>query len=159
MRIEEALKTSRFRNEKHKALLNILYTAYFLKLNNSMLLKDLGLTIEQFNVIRILNGKHPQAMCVKDIASRMIEKNSNVPRIIDRLVIKEIVKREASTTDKRETLVSLTSLGLEYLKKASEVIDPVSDRLYGLTTEEAVLLNELLEKVRQGTPTLQKHNL
>lgn len=148
MKLEEALKTANFRNERHKVLLNIIYTAYWLKSTNSTLLKNIGLTVEQFNVMRILKGKHPQPVCIRDIASRMIEKNSNVPRIIDRLVTKGIVVRQTSETDKRETLVSLTEDGMRQLLEANKLTDPVSDSLIGITTEEAVLLNELLEKLR-----------
>jgi|SRR5690606_11851451 DNA-binding MarR family transcriptional regulator len=148
MKLEEALKTANFRNERHKVLLNIIYTAYWLKSTNSALLKNIGLTVEQFNVMRILKGKHPQPVCIRDIASRMIEKNSNVPRIIDRLVTKGIVVRQTSETDKRETLVSLTEDGMRQLLEANKLTDPVSDSLIGITTEEAVLLNELLEKLR-----------
>ena len=106
MKLEMALKTNKFKNESHKAGLNILYTAWWLKTMSSAELKKFGLTHEQYNVLRILKGKHPEQMCVKDIACRVIEKNSNVPRIVDRLEIKKLVKRTQSTTDGRHTLTT-----------------------------------------------------
>ncbi|HYD21189.1 MAG TPA: MarR family transcriptional regulator [Flavipsychrobacter sp.] len=150
MKLEEAIKSSKFRDEGHKASLNVLYTAWWLKSNFSSSLKELGMTQEQFNVMRILKGKHPEEMCVKDIGSRMIEKSSNVPRIIDRLVDKKLVKRATSKEDKRETLISLTDKGIKHLAEASKVMEEVGQKLIGLSSEEAAQLNELLEKLRSA---------
>ena len=85
MKLEQAIQSNKFKNEVHKAGLNILYTAWWLKTVMSRELKEFGLTHEQYNVLRILKGKYPEQMCVRDIACRMIEKSYNVPRIIDRL--------------------------------------------------------------------------
>lgn len=148
MKLEEALKMTRFRNEIHKATLNILYTAYWLRTDVGQAIKENDLTSEQFNVLRILRGKDPEAMCVKDIGSRMIEKSSNVPRIIDRLVAKSLVKRYPSTEDKRETLIQLTDTGKATLAKASEAVDRLTEELIQISDEDARMLNELLEKLR-----------
>lgn len=148
MKLEEALKTTKFKNMRHKASLNVMYTAYWLKTQGGSLFKESGLTGEQYNVMRILKGKHPEAMCVKDIGSRMIEQNSNVPRIIDRLVAKKIVKRATSKEDKRETLITLTEDGLNLLETTNKQVDKMNERIIGLTEEEAGTLNELLEKMR-----------
>jgi len=153
MKLEEALKMTRFQSETHKATLNILYTAYWLRTNVSQWLKDSDLTSEQFNVLRILKGKAPEAMCVRDIGSRMIEKSSNVPRIIDRLVAKNLVKRFPSTEDKRETLMQLTEVGIETLEKANATLDSHTAGLIQMDDEDARLLNELLEKLRANTHT------
>lgn len=113
-----------------------------------MAIKADELTLEQYNVLRILKGKHPEQMCVKDIGSRIIEKSSNVPRIIDRLVIKKLAKRTPSTEDKRETLVSLTDKGMESLQRASLLMEEINMSMNGISESEALLLNELLEKLR-----------
>jgi DNA-binding MarR family transcriptional regulator len=112
-------------------------------------MKEHGITMEQFNVMRILKGKHPEKMCVKDIGSRMVEKSSNVPRIIDRLEVKKLAERVTSAEDKRESLISLTEKGITLLEKASTSLDNANDELIGLTEEEAVLLNSLLDKMRK----------
>lgn len=149
MKLEDVLKTTRFNDEKHKAGLNILYTAYWMKSNFSTVLKETGISSEQFNVMRILKGKHPEQMCVKDIASRMIEKNSNVPRIVDKLVLKKLVKRSTSKQDKRETIMALTEKGLQTLDKANKIMDEISANIIGISNEEAKMLNELIEKMRK----------
>lgn len=149
MKLEDVLKTNKFNDEVHKATLNILYTSYWMRDNVSSTMKEIGITSEQFNILRILKGKHPEAMCVKDIASRMIEKSSNVPRILDRLVAKELVMRTTSKEDKRETIISLTDTGMQTLQRANEALAAINKKTIGINNEEAAVLNQLLEKLRK----------
>ena len=113
-------------------------------------LKTFDLTHEQYNVLRILKGKHPEQMCVRDIASRMMEKSSNVPRIVDRLVTKKWVKRSTSAIDKRETVITLNPAGLEVLESSTKKIDQLLTDLITLNDNEANQLNNLLEKLREN---------
>ena len=149
MKLEVVIQSNKFKNELHRAGLNILYTAWWLKTVTSKELKKFGLTHEQFNVLRILRGKYPDLMCVRDIASRMIEKSSNVPRIIDRLELKKLVMRSTSVIDKRETVITLTDNGIAVLLKCNAKVDTLFDDLFAIDNEEALTLNILLEKVRQ----------
>jgi DNA-binding MarR family transcriptional regulator len=154
MKIEEAIKSNRFNDEQHRATVNLLYSAYWLKHTLSGYLKEYGLTLEQHNVLRILKGSHPKELCVKEIASRIVEKSSNVPRIIDRLVAKDLVLRYQSKEDKRETLVGLTEKGIEIIQIARKLVEDVTASTVNLTSEEAASLNHLLEKMREEkTPT------
>lgn len=148
MKLEEAIKSSKFKSEVHKAVLHVLYTAWWLKTLTVKELKQFGITHEQYNVLRILKGKHPETMCVKDIASRMIEKNSNVPRIIDRLVAKQLVDRNNSERDKRETVIQITVKGMELLAASTEVMENKYVNCFTLPEEDAIVLNDLLEKIR-----------
>ncbi|PQJ12748.1 MarR family transcriptional regulator [Flavipsychrobacter stenotrophus] len=148
MRLEDALKMTKFESEKHKATLNLLYSTYWLKDRMSAAMKENGITAEQFNVLRILKGMHPKDMCVKDIGSRMIEKSSNVPRIIDKLLLKKLVERHPSAEDKRETMVSLTETGIDLLQKANVAMAAAHNSKIGITEDEAMQLNALLEKLR-----------
>ncbi len=150
MKLEEALKMTRFSSQKHKAGLNILYTAWWLKTIVSKELKSLGLTHEQYNVLRILKGKHPEAMCVKYIGCRMIEQNSNIPRIVDRLVAKKYVDRSTSEIDKRETAISITNSGLDILKIASKKVDDLFNSSITILEDDAIKLNTLLENIREA---------
>lgn len=133
-----------------KAGLNILYTAWWLKTIMSRELKEYGLTHEQYNVLRILRGSHPNQLCVRDIACRMIEKNSNVPRIIDRLEIKKLVRRSTSQEDKRETMITITQAGITLLEVSTRGIDRLWDETILLDEAAAANLNSLLEAVRQN---------
>lgn len=149
MKLEDAIKSNRFSDERQKASVNLIYTAYWLKYNFSNTMKECGLTMEQHNVLRILNGSHPKALCVKDIASRIIEKSSNVPRIVDRLVAKKLVERVQSKEDKRETLISMTDKGIELTHKTRTIVDEKTKKLVNLSFEESTQLNALLEKLRE----------
>jgi len=149
MKLEQAIQSTKFKSEVQKAVIHILYTAWWLKTMTAKELKEFGLTHEQYNVLRILKGKYPEQMCVKDIASRMIEKNSNVPRIIDRLEIKKLVKRTTSQLDKRETVITITQGGIALLEASTLVIDNKALKDFTMTEEEAVALNLLLEKIRE----------
>jgi len=147
MKLETAIKSNRFSSYQEKAAINVLFTGYWLRSSYSAALKSEGISLEQFNVMRILKGKYPEQMCVKDIGSRIIEKSSNVPRIIDRLVEKELASRTTSKIDKRETLITLTEKGLTLLVRANEIIARINNSI-GLDDEESKTLNSLLEKMR-----------
>ena len=127
----------------------MMYTAYWLKSTFSKALKDYGLTEEQFNVMRILKGKYPEQMCVKDIGSRMIERSSNVPRIIDRLVAKKLAERKPSTEDKRETLTQLTDKGIALLEQASTLVGKMQEDFIDLSEEDAAYINTILDSMRK----------
>jgi DNA-binding MarR family transcriptional regulator len=148
MKLADAIKSNRFANEKHRASVNMLHTAYWLKDLFVTALKPHGITLEQHNVLRILKGSHPEQMRVKDIASRMVEKSSNVPRIIDKLVTKKLATRTYSEHDKRETFVSLTERGISVITQARKSIDEATQEKLMINEKEAELLNDLLEKMR-----------
>lgn len=149
MKLEQAIQSTKFKSEVQKAGLNIMYTAWWLKTLSCKELKDFGLTHEQYNVLRILKGKHPEQMCVKDIAGRMIEKNSNIPRIIDRLNEKKFVKRTQGVEDARQTVISLTQAGINVLESSTIKMNEIMDRSMTISSADAITLNTLLEKVRE----------
>lgn len=149
MKLEQAIQSEKFETQLQKAGLNVLYTAWWLKTVVSKELKEFGLTHEQYNVLRILKGKYPALMCVRDIGNRMIEKSSNVPRIIDRLEIKKFAERSTSLIDKRETVITITKSGIKTLELVSKKMNPVFGNTVLLTDEEALQLNRLLEKMRE----------
>jgi DNA-binding MarR family transcriptional regulator len=149
MRLEEELKTSKFQSETHKAHLNILFTASWLRTNMSLRLKSYGLTLEQFNVMRIVRGQRPQSVCVKDITGRMLERSSNTTRIIDRLEQKGLLQRLASERDRRERAIELTPTGIELLATIDRDWGKNNPHSSALSLDEARELNELLDKLRE----------
>lgn len=149
MRIEEALQTDKFRDERHKGLLNLLYTAYWMKMQISTVLKEYGITVEQFNVLRILRGSLPKNLCVKEIGSRMIEKSSNVPRILERLQRDGLVERIPSETDRRESVSVITEKAMEILKQLDQKVIEKEDEFMPVTAEEAAFFNSILDKIRK----------
>lgn len=150
MKIEDELQTNKFRSEQHKAALNVMFTAYKLHTEVARVLKPFGITAEQYNVMRILKGSAPRQLCVKEIAERMIERSSNVPRILDRLQAKDYITRTRSENDGRETLIGLTESGLGLLEQTLNTVGKVDGSAVRLTDSEARLLNELLDKSRES---------
>lgn len=148
MKIEDELKTNRFKNEQHKAILNIYFTSYWFKTLVTSALKPFGITPEQFNVMRILKGSEETPLCVKSIAERMIERNSNVSRIIDKLESKAYIKKSNSEKDRREVTISLSSSGNEVLQNINQIIDSLQENSIHLEEHEAKELNQLLDKMR-----------
>ncbi len=148
MKIEEEVQTKGFQNEFHKAQVNIIFSAWWLK--NRMLpnLKKHGLSLEQFNAMRIVRGQKNKPVCVKDITARMLERNSNTTRIIDKLEAKGLMERKPNMQDKRELHIELTDKGMVLLRKIDQEWaqdDPVH---IGLNEVEAGILNTLLDKMR-----------
>lgn len=150
MRLEDELKTKGFSNENQKAQINIMFTAGWVRCAISSSLKPYGITPEQYNVLRILRGSQPNAVCLKDITCRMVDRNSNTSRIVDKLAAKNWVLREPSANDRREVQIALTPAGADLLTKIDKQYG--ADRMMhpsGLTDSEAETLNALLEKMRQ----------
>lgn len=148
MGLEEAIKTTKFQSETHKAHLNILFTAGWLRARISATIKPMGITMEQFNVLRIVRGQKHQAIRVKDISGRMLERNSNTTRIIDRLEEKGLLQRLTSERDRRERAIVLTPAGDSVLADIDRAWEQYNPHTAPLTPEEARLLNELLDKMR-----------
>ena len=147
MRIEEELK-SKFRNDYHKALVNLYYTNMLVGEQFHFILKEHGLAAAQFNVLRILKGQSPNTTSLKIIRERMIDKNSGVSRIVDRLLKKGLVERTESKTDRRLKDVLITTKGIQLLEKLKIFENTEDDILSGLNQKEINVLNSLLDKIR-----------
>lgn len=146
MTLEKAIQSRGFNTQKQKALVNIMYTAYEVKTRLSQALKEYGITTEQYNVLRILKGQYPNQICVKEIAERMIERSSNVPRILDRLEAKNLVQRTQSGIDKRETVILLSQAGIDMLETVHPVLLAVQDEITDLDESEMEQLNLILDR-------------
>ncbi len=147
-KLEQDLQQKKFNNEVIKANINILFTANFIYNQISSYLKPYDLTHEQFNVLRILRGKHPECMCQKDVLSRMVAPKSNLTLILKKLIAKNLILVSQSPKDKREYEISITKSGLEKLNILDTELIKQDHNISKLTQNEAVQLNELLDKIR-----------
>ncbi|HNZ61776.1 MAG TPA: MarR family transcriptional regulator [Paludibacteraceae bacterium] len=148
MRLEEEIQ-GRFRNEYHKGFINLIYTAKQLSYEFVQSLKSHDITEQQYNVLRILRGYRSEApLTIGFIKERMLDKNSDVSRIIDRLYEKGLLSREENSQDRRQKLVDITDKGLELLNTMFDC-EKASDRLLSnLSLQEIETLNSLLDKIR-----------
>jgi DNA-binding MarR family transcriptional regulator len=148
MTIEEEISQVKFRNEHQKAGINLIFTGNWLQLRYSVYLKKFNLTLQQYNVLRILKGQDPNPITVNDIISRMLDKMSNASRIIDKLVLKKLTDRKICPKDRRQMDVRITSKGLELLGQIDVEFDSMEKKIIKLTIPEAKELNSLLDKIR-----------
>jgi len=148
MKIEEEIKQTKFRNAHHKTVLNLLFTASWLQGLNNDFFKPHGITATQFNILRILRGHHPQKVSGAEIKSRMLDKNSDVSRLLDRLIAKKLIAKAQCASDKRASDVMITKDGLQLLKSIDEQMDKIDSNILKLTAAEAKQLSNLLDKAR-----------
>ncbi len=146
MKIAQELGVNHFASKQQEASVNVLFTASWIHTRINRYLKQFQLTEEQFNVLRILKGSLPNLLCAKDIALRMIDRGSNVTRIIDKLVVKNLVEKKQSEEDRREVQLAISSEGLKLLNKIDDVA--INKEINRLSDIEAELLSVLLDKLR-----------
>ncbi len=147
MKIEDEIKQSKFQSMHQKAAINIFFTASWMNSLNTELLKPFNISIQQFNILRILKGMNTEPVTVKLLAKRMIDKMSNASRLVDKLNTKKLVERKACPMDRRRVDIKITELGLKTVNEASEAMDSL-DATMKITEKEAGLLSDLLDQVR-----------
>lgn len=147
MRIEEEIKSG-FENVYHKTIVNILYTNNVLidKMNEQF--KTFDITRQQYNVLRILRGQHPNPVPVSLIKERMLDKMSDASRIVDRLLKKALIAKRISKEDRRSADILISESGLNLLDQMDDVMSSFNDRIKVLKESEAEQLNNLLDKLR-----------
>lgn len=148
MTLETEIKQEKFRSESQKAVLNIYYTNCFIFSKFQDSLSKYKMTVQQYNILRILRGQFPETVSIGTIKERMLDKNSDITRIIDRLIIKQLAERKNSKVDRRITEIKITKIGLKLLKEL-DAVDLKSDNILShLNETDLKKLNELLDKIR-----------
>ena len=149
MSIEKDINQTKFRSEKQKVIINIIYTSNWINEKIKTVLDKEDITSQQFNILRILRGAG-KPISTLQIRQRMMDKMSDTSRIVDRLVVKKLVKKIVCPADKRMVDVSITAKGtklLEILDRSADEWDAIAA---SLTKAEALTLNNLLDKMRQS---------
>lgn len=150
MGIEKDINQSKFRTDYQKAVVNLIYTSNWLDEKLKEIFERDHVTLQQYNILRILRGAG-KPISTLQIRQRMLDKMSDTSRIVDRLVIKGLVKKKISATDKRLVDVSITAKGNNLLAKMDAYEDEMDSILGALSREETKLLNVLLDKIREKT--------
>ena len=150
MSIEKDIKQANFKSPYSKAVINILYTNNWLQSLQVEIFKPFDLTLQQYNVLRILRGQHPNPITVIAIIERMLDKMSNASRLVDKLLVKELVVRKLCPHDRRAVDVIITEKGLNLLEELDILQNQWESKLHGLTENEALQLSNLLDKMRQS---------
>jgi DNA-binding MarR family transcriptional regulator len=148
MGFQEDIKQPFFLSEEQKAPLNVIYTGNWLANQQHELLKPYGLTMQQYNVLRILRGQNGRPMTILAIIERMLDKTSNASRLVDKLLDKQLVVRNECPNDRRAVDILITAEGLDLLSQIDLIQENWKTRFSKMGEERLQHLNELLDLLR-----------
>jgi DNA-binding MarR family transcriptional regulator len=154
MGISEDLKQSNFQSEAQKAIVNAIYTGNWIVQKQQELLKPFGLTVQQYNVLRILKGQQGNPMTVLAITERMLDKMSNASRLVDKLLEKKLVLRRECPQDRRAVDILILPTGLDLIKEVDQVQQDWGKHFDALGVKRLEEMNQLLDEFR----TVFSHN-
>ena len=149
-KLSSILKSDAVLPSSKEVVLNLLCTSNYIAEKYTVFFKQFEITGPQYNVLRILRGQKGNPANLSTIQERMVHKNSNAGRLIDKLLLKDLVERNTCKENRRKIEVLITQKGLELLSSIDPELDELeSENLKGFTKEEMTTLSELLEKLRE----------
>lgn len=148
LKLEDEIQQKKFKSEQQKLAINLIYTFNWLNYDFQSKFKDKDITVQQYNVLRILRGQHPNPCNLKLIKERMLDRMSDASRIVDKLKTKGFLDRKECPGDRRNIDVIITEKGLDLLKSLDSIDEEYKKLFKNLTVSEVKLLNELLDKAR-----------
>jgi len=151
MTLEQNIKQATFKSQQHKLAVNLLYTSHWLNYKVHCQFKNLEITQQQYNVLRILRGQYPNSCNLRLIKERMLDPMSDASRIIYKLTKKGFVISNDNAIDRRQLDLLISDKGLKLLETLDYIDDSFNDYFKKLNEEEVLALNTLLDK-------LHKHN-
>lgn len=151
MKLEMELKSTKPMPSRQRAVLNILFTASWLDCAITRQLRPFGITSPQYNILRILNGSLPKGLSVLDIKSRMIDRSSNVSRLVEKLRLAGFVERVTHGKDRRMVIVTISETGKKLLAdiEKAQFMDGQGVAGAKLSEAETLELAHLLDKFRE----------
>lgn len=150
MSLEQEIKQTRpFKSNYEKTLVNIMFTNNWIHFKQNKYLKPFDISIQQYNVLRILNGQKDQPITINEIIDRMLDKMSNASRLVDKLFAKGYVSREQKVGNRRACDVTITPKGISFLADVTKSIKGIEKDMNSLSEAEFDELNRLLDKIRK----------
>ncbi len=147
MNVEEIIKTEKELPIARRSIIHLILVQNMINDEMAKALKPFGVSIQQFNVLRILRGQNSKPANLKTIDDRMVSKMSNTSRLVDKLILKGFVKRETCESNRRKIEITITPDGSETLQRMDEEIIKKEKALTSsLSPEELMQLNTLLDK-------------
>jgi DNA-binding MarR family transcriptional regulator len=148
MGLEKDIKQQHFTSENQKLIINLVFTNNWLTEKIRDFLSTEDITLQQFNILRILRGSHPRPLSTLTIRERMLDKMSDTSRIVDRLVLKGLVDKKTCPSDKRLVDISITEEGKKVLATIDQKEKEMMAVITNLNQGEMKMLNGLLDKMR-----------
>ena len=145
------LNVGKFRSTHQKAILNIMYTGHWLTAGIDRVLRPLGLSEPQFNVLTLVYAAHGEAVSASDIRAGMVQAESNVTRIVDRLVDRGLMTRETCPENRRKVDIRITDEGKKVFREAKSMVFDIHRRIGDrLTDGELEMVSDALDILRNG---------
>lgn len=149
MKIEEAIKQSRFSDNYQKVVVNMLYTGNWIRDEQTRQLKPFDLLPQHFNALRIIRGRHPSPVSPGEIKAVLIDKANDLTRLLDKLEKMGLIKRNLCPSNRRKMDITLTARGIKHLEEASAEMQAFSKRLKArITDKEAATMSRIMDKMR-----------
>ncbi len=150
MGIEAELMQNTFRDEAHKAAVNLIFTGNLFIQHQQAMMKPFGLTIQQFNVLRILKGQKGNPITILGITERMLDKMSNASRLVDKLLEKKLVLRRECSLDRRAVDIVILPEGLGLLDQVEVNLSALSTKIDQMGEDNLIQMNRLLDQFRSS---------
>ena len=148
MSLEEELQVSQFKSSRYRLTVNILYSNNWMFAKMQVVFRQYGVTNQQYNILRILRGRYPDPCTIQDLKKRMLDKQPDVSRLVDRLQSKGLLVRQSNAEDRRKMDVAISDKGLTLLNEMDPAVTEFDEIFAGLTDKEVDQLNQLLDKAR-----------
>ncbi|MBV1924709.1 MAG: MarR family transcriptional regulator [Flavobacteriaceae bacterium] len=149
MSIESEIKSTIELNINTKTVINILYTSKFIEDSFVTDLKPFDLSSQQYNVLRILRGQKGNPANLSTLQERMIDKSSNTTRLVDKLIQKDLAKRQICEANRRKVEIFITNKGLDLLKQLDPITEQKNKQLINkLSQEDLKIFNRILDTIR-----------
>jgi DNA-binding MarR family transcriptional regulator len=148
----EIRQTKPFRSLQEQLVLNLMLTTRVVEESWAQYLKRAeGISPSQYNILRILRGARPKAARISEIADRMVTRDPDVTRLVDRLIKQGLARRERDSDDRRVVLVEITGPGLALLARLDGPAGEATEAaMAGLKPQQLRTLDTLLNEVRAG---------
>lgn len=148
MKLEDEIKQTRFTSAQHKALVNIIFTANWANARLREIIKTHHITLQQYNVLRILRGKYPKSANPGEIKSVMLDKNPDLTRLCDRMCKQGLISRTIDEVNRRKMNICITEKGLKVLEQTDPEVHKLEPLMVHLGDADAEQLSDLLDKLR-----------
>ncbi len=148
MKLEDEIKQSKFTSSQQKVLVNIIFTANWVNARLSDIIKSHNITLQQYNVLRILRGKYPKWANPGEIKAVMLDKNPDLTRLCDRMCVQGLISRTIDEANRRKMNICITDKGLEVLEQIDPEIHKIEQMMVHLQDAEAEHLSDLLDRLR-----------
>lgn len=150
MSLEEDIKVAKFRNPRHRLTVNLLFTNNWMNARMQPVFRAHGITNQQYNILRILRGASPGPCNIQELKARMLDKQPDASRLVDRLYNKGLVSRKVNDVDRRKMDICITEKGLDLVGSMDDDVNAFERMFEGLNDEEIGLVNKLLDKMRDN---------